>query len=127
MSTVYLLQVYANKEIILSAGSLQSPQILMLSGVGPRDHLEEMGIYTIVDLPGVGENLQDHVALGGTAYLIETPAHMGPTEASFVLPKITTTKTLYNFAFEGKGPLYALPECEVMAFINTKCVYVHKL
>jgi len=127
MSTAYLLQVYANKEIILSAGSLQSPQILMLSGVGPRDHLEDMGIYTIVDLPGVGENLQDHVAIGGTSYLIETPAHMGPTAASFVLPKIMTMNTLYNFAFEGKGPLYALPECEVIAFINTKCVYVHRL
>jgi hypothetical protein len=123
--TVYLFQVYANKEIILSGGSLQSPQILMLSGVGPRDHLEEMGIRTIVDLPAVGENLQDHVAVGGTSYLVETPAHMDPTAVSFVLPKILTMRTLYNFVFENTGPLYALPECEVMAFINTKCVYVH--
>lgn len=125
VSTVYLFQVYANKEIILSAGSLQSPQILMLSGVGPRDHLEKMGIHTIVDLPGVGENLQDHVAIGGTSYLVNTRARMDPTGASFVLPKIMTMHTLYNFAFEGRGPLYALPACEVMAFINTKCVYVH--
>lgn len=124
---MFLLQVYANKEIILSAGSLQSPQILMLSGVGPRDHLEEMGIDTVVDVPGVGENLQDHVAIGGTSYLIQTPAHMGPTEASFILPKIMTMNTLYNFAFESTGPLYAMPVSEVMAFINTKCVYVHRL
>ena len=117
--TVYLFQVYANKEIILSGGSLQSPQILMLSGVGPRDHLEEMGIRTIVDLPAVGENLQDHVAVGGTSYLVD------PTGVSFVVPKILTVRTLYNFVFENTGPLYALPECEVMAFINTKCVYVH--
>ncbi|XP_021925709.1 glucose dehydrogenase [FAD, quinone]-like [Zootermopsis nevadensis] len=110
----------ANKEIILSAGALQSPQILMLSGVGPRDHLEEKGIKTILDVPAVGENLQDHVALGGTAYLIKTPDHMAPVGASFILPKILTINTLQNFAYEGRGPLYALPEAEVMAFINSK-------
>jgi choline dehydrogenase-like flavoprotein len=92
----------------------------MLSGVGPRDHLEEKGIHTILDMPAVGENLQDHVALGGTAYLIETPDHMNPMGASFILPKIMTFNTLRNFAFDGRGPLYALPEVEVMAFINTK-------
>ncbi|MCB0035969.1 MAG: GMC family oxidoreductase N-terminal domain-containing protein, partial [Anaerolineales bacterium] len=55
--------VRVNKEIILSAGSIGSPQILMLSGIGPREHLEEMGINVVVDLPGVGQNLQDHPAV----------------------------------------------------------------
>jgi len=45
---------------------------------------------------------------------------MTPTGASFVLPKVMSINTLRNFAFEGRGPLYALPEAEVMAFINTK-------
>jgi len=53
--------VHANKEVILSAGSIQSPQILQLSGVGPAILLQEFNIPVIQDLPGVGENLQDHL------------------------------------------------------------------
>ena len=51
------------EEIILSAGAIGSPQILMLSGVGPGDHLGEHGIETVVDSPGVGQNLADHPLL----------------------------------------------------------------
>ena len=47
-------------QIVLSAGAMASPQILMLSGVGPADHLREMGIPVIHELPGVGRNLRDH-------------------------------------------------------------------
>ena len=52
--------VWAKKEVILSAGAFQSPQLLMLSGVGPKDELARHGIQVVADLPGVGENLQDH-------------------------------------------------------------------
>ena len=54
-------KVYANKEIILSGGAINSPQLLMVSGVGPADHLKEKGIKLIHDLRGVGKNLQDHL------------------------------------------------------------------
>ncbi len=47
-------------EIILSSGAVASPQILMLSGVGPKDHLESLGISVVHDSPGVGKNLRDH-------------------------------------------------------------------
>ena len=53
--------VRANKEVILCAGAIQSPQILQLSGVGPAKLLQEFNIPLIHDLPGVGENLQDHL------------------------------------------------------------------
>ncbi|GAA5859459.1 hypothetical protein JCM1840_004625 [Sporobolomyces johnsonii] len=55
--------ISASQEVILSAGSLQSPQILELSGVGNASFLESFGISSVVDLPGVGENLQEHPSL----------------------------------------------------------------
>ena len=55
------LNIKAKKEVILSAGSIGSPKILLLSGIGPKQHIENLGIPLLYDLPGVGENLQDHV------------------------------------------------------------------
>jgi choline dehydrogenase len=55
-------QVFGS-EIILSAGAIQSPQLLQLSGIGPSQLLESLGIPVVADLAGVGENLQDHLAL----------------------------------------------------------------
>ncbi len=53
--------VRAEAEVILSAGAIGSPQILELSGVGATDHLRSFGVDVVLDLPGVGENLQDHL------------------------------------------------------------------
>jgi choline dehydrogenase len=50
----------AGREVILAAGAFGSPQLLLLSGIGPPAHLREVGVPVVVDLPGVGENLQDH-------------------------------------------------------------------
>lgn len=55
------MRVRARREIVLSAGACNSPHLLMLSGVGPREHLEEKDIECVVDLPGVGFNLRDHL------------------------------------------------------------------
>jgi choline dehydrogenase-like flavoprotein len=54
-----LRELRARREVLLAAGALQSPQLLLVSGVGPGEHLQELGIAPIADLP-VGENLQDH-------------------------------------------------------------------
>jgi len=56
-----LRQIKAKREVLLSAGSLQSPQLLMLSGIGAGTHLQQHGIAVAHDLPGVGANLHDHV------------------------------------------------------------------
>ena len=53
--------VHANREVLLSAGALQSPKLLQLSGVGPPALLKELGIALVAELPGVGENLHDHL------------------------------------------------------------------
>jgi choline dehydrogenase-like flavoprotein len=57
-------RVRAEAEVVVTAGALTTPQLLMLSGIGPAAHLGEHGIPTVVDLPGVGRNLQDHLLLG---------------------------------------------------------------
>ncbi|KAL6788674.1 GMC oxidoreductase [Trichoderma sp. SZMC 28012] len=63
----------ARREVIVSGGAFNSPQILMLSGVGPKDHLESLGIDVVVDSPGVGQNLMDNeelpIVAQGAAYI----------------------------------------------------------
>ncbi|NEQ78599.1 MAG: choline dehydrogenase, partial [Okeania sp. SIO2C9] len=60
------------REVILCGGAINSPQLLMLSGIGPAEHLKALGIPVIVDLPGVGQNLQDHL-LAGVIYECTQP------------------------------------------------------
>ena len=53
--------ITAKREVLLSAGAINSPQLLMLSGIGPEEHLRSVGIDPVQDLPGVGQNLMDHL------------------------------------------------------------------
>ena len=55
--------IHANQEVILAASSINSPKLLMLSGIGPAQHLKAHGIEVVADRPGVGQNLQDHLEL----------------------------------------------------------------
>jgi choline dehydrogenase len=54
---------YVDREVVLSGGAVNSPQLLMLSGIGPAGHLRDMGVDVVLDLPGVGQNLHDHPAV----------------------------------------------------------------
>ncbi|XP_040904961.1 choline dehydrogenase, mitochondrial isoform X2 [Toxotes jaculatrix] len=77
-------EVFADKEVILSGGAINSPQLLMLSGVGNADDLKQLGITVVQHLPGVGSNLQDHLELYVqqqctqpiTLYKAQKPFHM---------------------------------------------------
>lgn len=64
LGVVYTLN--ATKEVIVSCGAFQSPQLLMVSGIGPAANLEPLGIEVVSDLPGVGQNMWDHVFFGPT-------------------------------------------------------------
>lgn len=110
--------VYANREVILSAGAIQSPQILMLSGIGPEEVLYGHDIEPVYVLPGVGANLQDHVAMGGGTYLIKNP--IGDATLSFIVPKLFDVGAVRDFVEHDQGPLFAMPACETMGFVNTK-------
>ncbi|GAA3635821.1 GMC family oxidoreductase N-terminal domain-containing protein [Microbacterium awajiense] len=73
----------ARTEVVLAGGSVNTPHLLMLSGVGPADHLAEHGVRVLVDSPGVGANLQDHLVAGlapaarhGTLFTAEHPSQL---------------------------------------------------
>ncbi|PNF19747.1 Glucose dehydrogenase [FAD, quinone] [Cryptotermes secundus] len=104
-------RVKARKEVILSAGSVNSPQILMLSGIGPRSHLQELNISLVRDL-AVGLNLQDHVGLGGLTFLVNQS--VGITESG-----IRNIGTILKWLKDGGGPLSVLGGAEAIGLLNT--------
>lgn len=81
----------ANKEVILCGGAINSPQVLLLSGIGPADHLTEMGIELVQDLPGVGQNLQDHLAVSVT-WQSTQPVSLAKAESLINLAKLMLFK-----------------------------------
>ncbi len=92
--------VRARKEIIVSAGTFQSPQVLMLSGVGPAAHLKEMGVDIVRDAPEVGRNLQDHLDY---TVLAKSPS---PDSVGLTLDfALRFPKTFSDFRKRGHGPL----------------------
>tara|TARA_Y100000588_G_scaffold366289_1_gene431849 strand:+ start:2180 stop:3817 length:1638 start_codon:yes stop_codon:yes gene_type:complete len=110
---------YANKEVLLSAGSINSPQILQLSGIGNAIDLKKQGIKVIHDLPGVGENLQDHLEI-------------------YIQHKSKKKETLFNLStnylsqsIEGikwfllKKGMLSFSHLEMGGFFKTSSEYVH--
>lgn len=116
-------EVRARKEVILSAGALQSPQLLMLSGmsenpiekhcriktskllmanrkitgIGPKQHLEKLHIPIIQDLPGVGQNLQEHVCYSGLTFLVNE------TNVGVTTDQLLNFNNVLHFFERGKG------------------------
>lgn len=101
----------ANKEVILSAGSFGSPQILMLSGIGNAEELKQKGIEVQHHLPGVGKNLQDHV------FCFFSSLCSQPVTANHHLTAFNQLKGLGRFLLFKKGPFTASP-LEANAFVK---------
>ena len=97
-------------EVLLSLGAVGSPHLLMLSGVGPSDHLAEHDIACFNDLAGVGQNLLDHFGGGNVAITLKSPEEFG-----FPIPN--ETQSLREFEATGTGPL-ATPGVDAGAFIK---------
>ena len=97
-----LYQVNATKEVIISAGPINTPQLLMLSGVGPDEHLALFDIPLVVDLP-VGNNLYDHL-LVALDYFVKNESDINWSGRYFDLD----TQSMYNFLRHQTGPLTRL-------------------
>ena len=95
----------ANKEVIVSGGTFHSPQLLMVSGVGPREKLSGLGIDVVSDLPGVGQNLQDHVWFG-PSYRVNVVTHSALHNATFrALAQEQYLSTQSGIATNGGGDI----------------------
>ncbi len=97
------LNLFAKKEVIVAGGAVNSPQLLMLSGIGPKEHLEDHGIKVQVDLPGVGLNLQDHLHTVNGLNINRKP-NPGPRLSRSNFEGINPMNYI-NFFLNGKGPL----------------------
>lgn len=107
--------VYATKEVILSAGSIESPRLLILSGIGPAEHLKELNVPVLKNLSGVGANLQDHVNVNSFSFDLDNQSsvlasledvqndivywmntHEGPLAGTGIATTVTYLQTEYE-------------------------------
>lgn len=110
-------QVIARKEVILSAGAINSPTILMGSGVGPADHLQELGIKVIKD-SAVGYNLHDHTTVDGVIIQLSNYSATTATDEQI-------RQDVYYWRDTHKGPLASTGPLQANAFVQTKYEHSH--
>ncbi|KAL4709860.1 hypothetical protein ACJJTC_003823 [Scirpophaga incertulas] len=108
-----LMSFFATVEVIISAGTINTPQLLMLSGIGPKAHLESKNINCIVDSPAVGQYLQDHINIPLTIYGNET-GYNNIADQHF-----DAIKYIYNRT----GYLAQVPFTDILAFFSRNNKY----
>jgi choline dehydrogenase len=101
--------IAADRQVILAAGAINSPKLLMLSGVGDAKALRGLGIDAVENLPGVGENLQDHVLVSGVVFkykgkMPDRPADSNAVEAEAYLSSGPSRDTDINIARRPSAP-----------------------
>lgn len=102
--------VNASKEVILSAGAINTPQILMLSGIGPKKHLNQLGIEVVTN-SAVGYNLMDHAAPGALTFLVNTTTIKGSD--------LYDLKSIEQYSNYLDGPLSSAGGVEAVGFVDT--------
>ncbi|XP_023943798.2 glucose dehydrogenase [FAD, quinone] [Bicyclus anynana] len=107
-----IYEIRAKKEVILSAGPIESPHLLMLSGIGPRKDLESFGIEVVQDLP-VGETLYDHISYTGLAFVMNT------TRLTLLESNVASLGNVLQYTQFGDGPLSSLAGVETLGYIKT--------
>ncbi|CAH1181830.1 unnamed protein product [Phyllotreta striolata] len=101
-------RVNVRKEVIVSAGAINTPQLLMLSGIGPAKHLKELGIDVISDLP-VGESYSDHLQIHGLVF-----------SSNLSEPIRSFRDSIREFLFEGRGDLAEAVPTQALGYYKTK-------
>lgn len=107
-----LERVFARKEVIVSAGAINSPKILMLSGVGPEEHLRQLNIQVIKDLR-VGFNLQDHTTIDGVIFTLTNK-----TATTADIDQIRND--VYYYRETHRGPLSSTGPLQINAMVQTR-------
>lgn len=110
--------VKVRKEVILSAGAIDTPKLLMLSGVGPRAHLESLNITVVEDAPGVGRNLQEHVSMSGLTFLVNDTVGL-------IEDRMARLEPLLDYVNNGKGILTLAGGVEGLGYIRTDAATTH--
>ncbi|KAL0867675.1 hypothetical protein ABMA27_008415 [Loxostege sticticalis] len=105
-------EVRARREVIISAGPIASPQLLMLSGIGPKSHLSRHGIPLVQDLP-VGMTLYDHITFPGLVFTLNV------TNISLIETRETTVSNVINWLQFGDGPVATTGASEGIGYIKT--------
>ncbi|EEY64377.1 choline dehydrogenase, putative [Phytophthora infestans T30-4] len=113
-TTKAVSKISSVKEVILSGGAINTPQVLMLSGVGDADHLKEVGVPLVHHMPAVGQNMEDHVGVN-LQFACKQPITL--YNASKRYPR-NVFKIGYEWLMSKTGP-GASPHCEVGGFIRT--------
>lgn len=106
------MRVGVGREVVLAAGALETPKLLMLAGVGPDDHLRRLGIQPVANL-SVGKNLLDHIALGGLVVTLEKSPPM-------IFPRISDLGSIIrSMLFHSEGPTDPKGAGEPLGFFST--------